>query len=89
MLSLLENPNPKLRYAIIPLISIVCSTLRGVEYVTYKKNMCVIQKVIKVMFTFTQDYALIKKWIGDSKVLSGFATEMFGKINSNSYIFGT
>ena len=41
------------------------------------------------MFTFTQDYALIKKWIGDSKVLSGFATEMFGKINSNSYIFGT
>ena len=48
LLSLLENNSPKLRYAIIPLVSIVCSTLRGVEYITTKKNMAVINRIVKV-----------------------------------------
>lgn len=49
MLSLMDNNSPKLRYAIIPLVSIVCSTLRGVEYITSKKNMVVINKIIKIL----------------------------------------
>ena len=51
LLQFVENPNPKLRYAIIPLVSIVCSTLRGVEYITFKKNMSVVEKIIKVLIT--------------------------------------
>lgn len=48
LLNLLDNNSPKLRYAIIPLISIVCSTLRGVEYITSRKNLVVIHRIIKV-----------------------------------------
>lgn len=45
---LLDNSNAKLRYSLLPLISIVCSTLRGVEYITSRKDLTVIKKVIKV-----------------------------------------
>ena len=48
-MGLLEHTSPKLRYAIIPLVSIVCSTLRGVEYITYKRNPIVISRIIKVL----------------------------------------
>ena len=44
----MDNNSPKLRCAIIPLVSIVCSTLRGVEYLTFKKNMVIIYRIIKV-----------------------------------------
>lgn len=50
LLNLLDNNSPKLRYAIIPLVSIVCSTLRGVEYITYKKSMVVINRIIRVPY---------------------------------------
>ena len=48
LLDLLDNPNPKLRYSLLPLISIVCSTLRGVEYITSRKDVTVVRRVIKV-----------------------------------------
>ena len=48
LLNLLDYQSPKLRYAIIPLVSIVCSTLRGVEYVTHRRNMVVVGRIIKV-----------------------------------------
>lgn len=48
LLGMLDNPHPQLRYAIIALVSIVSSTLRGVEYLIYGGNMVVVQRVIKV-----------------------------------------
>lgn len=50
LLFLLDHSSPKLRYAIVPLVSIICSTLRGVEYITFKKNMVVINRIIKVRY---------------------------------------
>jgi hypothetical protein len=46
---MIDNPNPQLRYAIIALVSIVSSTLRGVEYLIFNNNMVVIQRIIKVI----------------------------------------
>ena len=51
LLNMLDNPNPQLRYAIVALISIVSSTLRGVEYLIYKNNMVVINRMIKVLLS--------------------------------------
>lgn len=48
LLAMIDNPNAQLRYAIIALVSIVSSTLRGVEYLIFGNNMVVIQRVIKV-----------------------------------------
>jgi hypothetical protein len=39
-----------LRHAITSLISVISSTLRGVEYLTHGKNMCIIDKIIEVSF---------------------------------------
>ncbi len=49
LMNLIKNPDPKLRYAILPLVSIICSTLRGVEYVTSNKDLSVVHKVIEVL----------------------------------------
>lgn len=49
LLALIDNPHPQLRYAIIALVSIVSSTLRGVEYLIFNNNMVVIQRIIKVL----------------------------------------
>ena len=48
LLDLIDNPNAKLRYSLLPLISIICSTLRGVEYITSRKDLSIVRKVIKV-----------------------------------------
>lgn len=48
LLEMLDNPNAKLRYSLLPLISIICSTLRGVEYITSRKDLTIVRKVIKV-----------------------------------------
>jgi hypothetical protein len=53
---MIDNPNPQLRYAIIALVSIVSSTLRGVEYLIYNNNMVVIQRIIKVSEGLNSDF---------------------------------
>ena len=38
-----------MRHAITSLISVISSTLRGVEYLTYNGNMIIIEKIIKIL----------------------------------------
>lgn len=45
---LLQLENPSLKHAITSLISVISSTLKGVEYLTQNKNMSVIRQVIKI-----------------------------------------
>lgn len=49
MTHLLDINNQSLRHAITSLISVISSTLRGVEYLTFNGNMVIIEKVIKVL----------------------------------------
>ncbi|CAD8144528.1 unnamed protein product [Paramecium pentaurelia] len=46
---LLDINNQSLRHAISSLISVISSTLRGVEYLTYNGNMIIIEKIIKIL----------------------------------------
>ncbi|KAM3135807.1 hypothetical protein pb186bvf_012060 [Paramecium bursaria] len=46
---LLDINNQSLRHAITSLISVISSTLRGVEYLTYNGNMIIIEKIIKIL----------------------------------------
>ena len=46
---MLSINNNSLKHAITSLISVVSSTLRGVEYLTSRQNMIVIQRVIEIM----------------------------------------
>lgn len=41
--------NKSLKHAITSLISVIVSTLRGIEYITYGDNDIVIQKIIKIL----------------------------------------
>ncbi len=41
--------NKSLKHAITSLISVIVSTLRGIDYITYGDNDIVIQKVIKIL----------------------------------------
>lgn len=41
--------NSSMKHAITSLISVISSTLRGVEYLISKKNMIVIENVIKIL----------------------------------------
>ena len=56
VLDLLDNPNPKLRYSLLPLISIICSTLRGVEYMTNQKDLTIVKRIIKVRTINKSDF---------------------------------
>lgn len=46
---LLDINNQSLRHAITSLISVISSTLRGVEYLTFNGNMIIVEKVIKIL----------------------------------------
>ncbi|CAD8056603.1 unnamed protein product [Paramecium sonneborni] len=46
---LLDINNQSLRHAITSLISVISSTLRGVEYLTQNGNMIIIEKIIKIL----------------------------------------
>lgn len=48
LLGMLDTNHPQLRYAIVALISIVSSTLRGVEYLISHNNMVIIDRMVKV-----------------------------------------
>jgi len=49
MKKILTIPDDSLKHAITSLISVISSTLRGVEYLTSHKNMLVIKNVIKIL----------------------------------------
>lgn len=42
--------NKSLRHAITSLISVVVSTIKGIEYITYNNNDAIIQRVIKILY---------------------------------------
>lgn len=46
---ILSIDDDSLKHAITSLISVISSTLRGVEYLTYNKNMMVVRHVIKIL----------------------------------------
>ena len=49
---ILNMKNKSLKHAITSLISVIVSTLRGIEYITYGDNDVIIQKVIKIFQIF-------------------------------------
>jgi hypothetical protein len=54
---LLDINNQSLRHAITSLISVISSTLRGVEYLTFNGNMIIVEKVIKVRIRMSRYFA--------------------------------
>lgn len=55
---------------------------------TYKKNMSVIEKVIKVLFNkWILDHAIRKERFSDSEILLSFVTKVFSERDSDSCIF--
>lgn len=46
---ILSIENNSLKHAITSLISVISSTLKGVEYLTYNKNMVVIKNIIRIL----------------------------------------
>ena len=48
IVGILEINNSSLKHAITSLISVVSSTLRGVEYLTFGNNMKLVEKIIRV-----------------------------------------
>ncbi len=46
---ILSIENSSLKHAITSLISVISSTLKGVEYLTTGKNMIVVKSVIKIL----------------------------------------
>jgi hypothetical protein len=50
LISLLDYNNQSLKHAITSLVSVISSTLRGVEYLTHNgKNNIVIEKIIRIL----------------------------------------
>lgn len=49
LLSMLEIDNQSLKHAITSLVSVIASTLRGVEYLTHNSNTIIIEKVVKIL----------------------------------------
>ena len=47
-LGILDINNSSLKHAITSLISVIASTLKGVEYLTHKNKMQIVERVIKV-----------------------------------------
>ena len=88
LLDLVDNPNPKLRYSLLPLISIICSTLRGVEYITSRKDLSVVRRVIKVIFVKIVDSQKGRQWNSYSTVLFGFTTKMLSQRKCSAGVCG-
>lgn len=63
-LGILEINNSSLKHAITSLVSVIASTLKGVEYLTHKNKMQVVEKVIKVNIVFI---TLSSKYVIDSE----------------------
>jgi hypothetical protein len=49
LIQILDINNQSLKHAITSLISVISSTFRGVEYMTYNNNMVVVEKIIKIL----------------------------------------
>lgn len=54
VVGILEINNSSLKHAITSLISVVSSTLRGVEYLTFNNNMKLVEKIIRVFPSLNQ-----------------------------------
>lgn len=50
LLHILNIKNKSLRHAITSLISVVVSTIKGIEYIAYNNNDAIIQRVIKILY---------------------------------------
>jgi hypothetical protein len=48
VLEILNIKNKALRHAMTSLISVLSSTLKGVEYLSHNNNDCILQRIIKV-----------------------------------------
>ena len=48
LLEILNIPNPKLEPAIVSLVSVIASTLKGLDYLTQDKENVVIRRIIEV-----------------------------------------
>jgi len=49
LIKLLDINNKSLRHAITSLISVICSTLKGIEYLMPKDSPILLEKIIKVL----------------------------------------
>jgi hypothetical protein len=83
---MLDFGNQSLKHAITSLVSVVSSTLRGVEYLTYGGKYVVIEKIVKVkcglfqyseILFFALDLERVRKWKCNSKVLFSYFAEVF------------
>jgi hypothetical protein len=62
LISLLDYNNQSLKHAITSLVSVISSTLRGVEYLTHNgKNNIVIEKIIRVLKIFKKIICFFNK----------------------------
>ena len=83
-LGILEINNSSLKHAITSLVSVIASTLKGVEYLSHKNKMQVIEKIIKVKKNLLNKNRIIlfkgfertRKWKRYSKILHCNFTEM-------------
>lgn len=50
LMGVLNLDNNSLRHAVTSLVSVISSTLRGVEYLIHKNKMSVVERVIKVTY---------------------------------------
>lgn len=83
---MLDFDNQSLKHAITSLVSVVSSTLRGVEYLSYGGKYIVIEKIIKVcsfaiavilgIHYFAIDLKRPRKRKCNSKILSCYLTEV-------------
>ena len=49
LVKILNNESNSLQHAITSLISVIVSTLKGVEYITINKNMIIVKKIIRIL----------------------------------------
>lgn len=72
-------------------MSVISSTLRGVEYLCYGGNNIIISKIIKVKFNLFKfiDLKRAGEWECYSEILFGYLVEVLYKRISYSYYGGT
>lgn len=58
---ILSIENNSLKHAITSLISVISSTLKGVEYLTYNKNMIVIKHIVRILKS-TEDGSVTQRF---------------------------
>ena len=83
-MGILEINNSSLKHAITSLISVIASTLKGVEYLSHKNKMQIVEKIIKVILLIRKNYLKFlrkdlertRKWKCYTKILYCHFTKM-------------